>query len=107
MANALNGNTYYVMEASAAGTSGSYLESKDLIVEAFIVSGTANGNISVYDLSKANGAFAAGDLKLNISVLANTTSVLSLDKVPITFPNGIWVTPAANITATLVLRFKG
>ena len=107
MANTLNGNTFYVDATSSAA--GSYLESKDLIVEAFIVSAAAagSGSIAIHDLSRSNGAFAAGDLKLNISTLASTTSVLSLDKVPITFPNGIWVVPAANTTATLILRFKG
>lgn len=105
MANTLNGNTFYVDATSSAA--GSYLESKDVIVEAFIVSGTANGSVTVYDLSKANGAFAAGNPKLKVGVLANTTSSLSLDKVPITFPNGIWVVVDANVTATLVLRYKG
>lgn len=107
MANVLNGNTFYINASSASGTTGSFIESKDIIVEAYIVSGTANGSLSVYDLSKANGAYAAGDQKLKVGVLANTTSSLSLDKVPITFPNGIWVVPDANVTATLVLRYKG
>lgn len=106
MANTLNGNTFYVDATSAA--SGSYIESKDVIVEAFIVAaGANNGAITVSDLKKENGAFVAGDTKLKAAVLANTTTSLSLDKVPITFPNGIWVTVDATITATLVLRFKG
>ena len=109
MANVLNGNTFYINTSSASGTAGSFIESKDIIVEAYIVSASSagNGGISVYDLSKTNGAYAAGDQKLRVGVLANTTSSLSLDKVPITFPNGIWVVPDANVTATLVLRYKG
>ena len=107
MANVLNGNTFYIDTTSAAGTTTSYVDSKDILVESYIVSATSNGSIILYDLKKENGAFVAGDIKMKLSATAYSTNAFFMDGCPVKFPNGIWADTDAGVVATLVIKYKG
>ena len=107
MANVYNGNTFYIDSASSAGTAASFVNEKDVLLEAIICSASSNGSVELCDLKYSNGAYSAGDIKLHLHIGANTTTMQYLDGQPIRFPNGIWVSSVSSTLTTLVLRRKG
>ena len=106
MANVLNGNTFYVHTASTT-TVGSYLSTKDVLVEAIILAADVNSEVEVCDLKNENGVVVAGDVKLHLHALAHESYMNYFNGTPIRFPNGIWVSSiTAGCKLTLLVKVK-
>lgn len=108
MANVLNGNTFYVDAASSAGTTASFINEKDILVEAVTVSaGGSSGGVVLNDLKYTNGTYSAGDAKLHLEAASRTSYMQYFNGTPIRFPNGVWVSSIdANVYVTLLVRRK-
>lgn len=106
----LNGNTFYIgpSSTSSAGDTTSYIDDKEILVEAIIATGVgAAGNIVIGDLTSTDGAYTAGATKFNIYCAANVTHPLIFEGNPVRFPNGIWISTNSNIAATIIFKRKG
>lgn len=112
MANVVNGNTFYVDTASSASVTGSFIDEKDILLEAIVFNAHANhAYIELCDLAYVNGAFQAGDKKLHVHSNDLELQYIHLRGTPIRFPNGIWISHISDgadpSNATLILKRKG
>jgi hypothetical protein len=106
----LNGNTFYIGSGStsSAGDTTSFIDDKEVLVEGISISGAgATGNLVLNDLTSTNGAYVAGETKINLYTASNTTTYLDLKNNPLRFPNGIWVSTNSTAVATLIIKRKG
>ena len=108
MANARNGNTYYIDEVSDSGDDTSFVEDRGLLIIGIVFDGSAAGDAIVINDKSASSA-AAGDKKLKVeAVNAKETVFLDLSGCPISMPNGIWVSSlSASSVCTLILTRVG
>jgi hypothetical protein len=108
MANARNGNTFYVDSSSSSTTSASFISDKSLKLIGIIYHvDTANTDIlDLYDKDPVNAAAGVKKLSL-ISSTAKNTQQIRLENTPLVFPNGVWVTLTGTPSATLIFTTQG
>lgn len=108
MAQAINGNTYYVDTASSGAST--CLEAKDVKLKGIIyMSETLGHQVTLNDISGTApaGAPTAGALKLRIAVpAANSPVYIDLSSNPIRFPNGVWISEIDGGNLCLILEIK-
>jgi hypothetical protein len=108
MANALNGNTYYVDTVSSGAAS--CLESKDVkVIGIFYHAESANQHFVLNDIASVSGSNAptVGTKKLKTGTSsAHEQFFMDLSECPIRFPNGIWISVLDSGDLTLILKFN-
>lgn len=103
MANAQNGNSFYVDSVSAATAPNSFIAKKQVGVASIVWNPNVAGDaLTLCDLNPSDGKSAGIQKLIVMGGTAKNSVFLNFYDYPIMFPNGLWVSAvAASGSATI------